>query len=246
MSGYGVSIDATTGEVLISDEGGICQIRWTASGLLAAAILPLQAGVGERPSAGLISEAISALMPGDRDPSFADMDVFQAEVKEWAYKNFGAPSKLRDEIVGDMLEQIESFLAEAALDQSGANVSIPAGDAFALMQTAKAFRDAPLDAPSYRPLIGMVEELGELAHAHLKGEQGVRLTPEEVHEKKIDALGDVLVYMADYMNREGLSFYQAIERAWGEVRTRDWKENPLTAGALSKKQQVPAIEGATT
>ena len=33
--------------------------------------------------------------------------------------------------------------------------------------------------PTYWPLLGAAEEIGELAHAHLKGEQCIRGTPEK-------------------------------------------------------------------
>jgi len=38
--------------------------------------------------------------------------------------------------------------------------------------------------------MGLVEEVGELAHAHLKNEQGIRGTPEEHVQAKVDAIGE--------------------------------------------------------
>jgi NTP pyrophosphatase (non-canonical NTP hydrolase) len=82
------------------------------------------------------------------------------------------------------------------------------------------------DQPSYRPLLGIVEEVGELCHAHLKGEQGIRHTPEEILSLKKDALGDILIYVMDYCSREGLSLDECLFEAWKEVARRDWrKEN---------------------
>lgn len=80
------------------------------------------------------------------------------------------------------------------------------------------------DQPSYRPLLGIVEEVGELSHAHLKGEQGIRHTPEEIHALKIDAVGDIIVYLADYCTRERLDLTDCVISAWKIVRKRDWTE----------------------
>lgn len=57
---------------------------------------------------------------------------------------------------------------------------------------------------SYRSLLGVFEEAGELAHAHLKGEQGIRHTSQEIHAMKADAVGDILVYLAHYCHMNDL------------------------------------------
>lgn len=75
---------------------------------------------------------------------------------------------------------------------------------------------------SHRPLLGAVEEIGELCHAHLKGEQRIRHTPDEIRAMRIDAVADVVIYLADYCEREGIDFGQAVERTWAVVKERDW------------------------
>ena len=74
----------------------------------------------------------------------------------------------------------------------------------------------------YRPLLGAVEELGELAHAHLKQEQGIR-TNEDHQANKIDAVADTIIYLADYCSQQGIDLGQAVRVTWSEVRQRDWK-----------------------
>lgn len=61
-------------------------------------------------------------------------------------------------------------------------------------------RNFPNNTPD-NPFKGMVEELGELAHALLKKEQGIRGTPEEHDVAAKDAVGDLLVYTADFCER---------------------------------------------
>lgn len=81
------------------------------------------------------------------------------------------------------------------------------------------------NATPYQPLLGLVEEVGELAHAHLKAEQGIRGTAEEHHAAKIDAVGDAIVYLADYCWRNNISMQDAIETTWHTVQQRDWQKH---------------------
>lgn len=81
---------------------------------------------------------------------------------------------------------------------------------------------------SYRPLLGVAEEVGELCHAHLKDEQGIRTT-EDHSEKKVDAVADIMIYLAHYCHLEGINLEQAISETWEIVKKRDWKKDPATA-----------------
>ena len=75
----------------------------------------------------------------------------------------------------------------------------------------------------YQPLLGVAEEVGELAHAHLKAEQGIRNT---TSEDKEDAIGDIIIYLADYCNRNGLDIQHSLEIAWETASKRDWVKFP--------------------
>lgn len=60
--------------------------------------------------------------------------------------------------------------------------------------------------PTY-PLGGAGEEMGELMHSVLKRLQGIRLDDDDVGvEAEIDAVGDIGVYLLDYLYREGIEF----------------------------------------
>jgi NTP pyrophosphatase (non-canonical NTP hydrolase) len=78
--------------------------------------------------------------------------------------------------------------------------------------------------PSWQPLLGIVEEIGELAHAHLKEEQKIR-TNENHDANAKDAVGDVFIYLMGYCISRGWSLEECIERAWDEVKKRDWNTN---------------------
>ena len=78
----------------------------------------------------------------------------------------------------------------------------------------------------YKPLLGLTEELGELSHAHLKMEQKIRGHINEHIEAKRDAVGDIMVYLADYCSRNGLNLGECVYGAWSEVQKRDWVKFP--------------------
>jgi len=89
----------------------------------------------------------------------------------------------------------------------------------------------PKVGTGYRSLLGAMEELGELAHAHLKEEQRIR--PMDYDAAKRDAIGDILIYLAHYCCDQGFDLQAILDETWNEVRKRDWnknKENGVTNG----------------
>jgi hypothetical protein len=56
----------------------------------------------------------------------------------------------------------------------------------------------------YDTFEGVVEELGELAHARLKGRQGIRGTPEEHRAAEVDACCDMAIYLMDMLHRSAV------------------------------------------
>jgi NTP pyrophosphatase (non-canonical NTP hydrolase) len=87
------------------------------------------------------------------------------------------------------------------------------------------------DKATHQPLLGAMEELGELCHAHLKQEQGIRGTAAEHEAAARDAIGDIVVYLADYVGCRGWDFQAIMEEVWGQVRQRDWRRNSLDGSA---------------
>jgi NTP pyrophosphatase (non-canonical NTP hydrolase) len=80
----------------------------------------------------------------------------------------------------------------------------------------------------HEPLLGLMEEVGELAHAHLKHEQGIRGLADQdlAYTKKKDAVGDIVIYLASYCTANHIDLEQAVGLAWHEVKNRDWIEHP--------------------
>ncbi len=78
--------------------------------------------------------------------------------------------------------------------------------------------------PAWHPLLGVCEEAGELCHAHLKGEQGIRegMDKQKIEAMKADAVGDIVVFLMHYCAQEGLDFQKCVANVWAEVKKRDW------------------------
>jgi NTP pyrophosphatase (non-canonical NTP hydrolase) len=89
----------------------------------------------------------------------------------------------------------------------------------------KNFSSTPGGRRSWQPLLGVFEEIGELAHAFLKRTQGIRGTPAEHNAAIRDAIGDLVIYLLDFAAMEGIDVEKAIEETWAQVSKRDWQKN---------------------
>src|SRR5204862_215279 len=78
--------------------------------------------------------------------------------------------------------------------------------------------------PAYHPLMGIAEEVGELNHHFLKREQNIR-TNEDHDEGIEDAIADLMIYLMDFCNCEGIDLNITLNKTWEKVKKRDWKSN---------------------
>lgn len=92
---------------------------------------------------------------------------------------------------------------------------------------------------SWEPLLGLVEEVGELSHAHLKLWQGIRGDEAQHYKEKEDAVGDIFIYLISYCCANDISLRNCIEDAWREVQGRDWKTHP----EMGKEPEEPTASG---
>lgn len=76
------------------------------------------------------------------------------------------------------------------------------------------------------PFTGMVEELGELAHARLKLKQGIRGDVQTHIEEEIDAIGDFMIYLMHYCNLRNFDIEEIVKNTWEKVSERDWIKYP--------------------
>lgn len=82
------------------------------------------------------------------------------------------------------------------------------------------------EQPAYHSLLGAGEELGELFHAHLKYEQGIRGGGAKYAKDAQDSIGDAIIFLAGYCNSQGFDLEDIVKETWAEVKKRDWKANP--------------------
>ena len=85
-------------------------------------------------------------------------------------------------------------------------------------------------AKPHQPLLGIQEEAGELAHSHLKMEQGIRVN-EDHQAAKADAIGDLLIFAAHYCELNGLEMEECLAETWAKVQQRDWMQHKETGEA---------------
>jgi NTP pyrophosphatase (non-canonical NTP hydrolase) len=84
----------------------------------------------------------------------------------------------------------------------------------------------PGQTPS-QSLLGMTEELGEIAHSVLKYQQGIRGANAVSLKADIkDGIGDFCMFAMQLCNHYGISFAECLETAWHEIKTRDWVQFP--------------------
>jgi NTP pyrophosphatase (non-canonical NTP hydrolase) len=63
-----------------------------------------------------------------------------------------------------------------------------------------AWRNFKEKATGLNPHLGVIEELGELAKAVLKKDQGIRGTPDKHDADAVDAIGDIMIYLLNLLN----------------------------------------------
>lgn len=97
------------------------------------------------------------------------------------------------------------------------------------------------DATAEEQFIGVVEEVGELAHAILKLKQGIRGTEQQLIEEEHDAIGDIAIYLINYCERRGYDFEKILAVTWEQVQSRDWKADPIAGGDRGKKSAAEDI-----
>lgn len=116
------------------------------------------------------------------------------------------------------LDQIQEEIRAWARSQFGDNVSLD--------DTSPSF-GSPLG--SLPALMGIAEELGELFHAVAYRHQGRGYSnPQEHRAAKMDAVGDLMIYLLDYCSREKFDLLQVVRDTWEKVckrRQATWLED---------------------
>lgn len=72
--------------------------------------------------------------------------------------------------------------------------------------------------------LGVVEEVGELAHSILKSQQGIRGNEHEAEAR--DAVGDIMIFLMNFCSANDWDLEDILEETWAEVNDRDWIKYP--------------------
>jgi|ERR1035437_5371297 NTP pyrophosphatase (non-canonical NTP hydrolase) len=94
------------------------------------------------------------------------------------------------------------------------------------------FGNVPNSQIPYRisSFLGMVEEVGEIAHSLLKLTQGIRGSQEKHVADIEDGIADLLVFTLDFCSRNNMDAESLLERVWAKVKLRDWTKDKLKGG----------------
>lgn len=92
---------------------------------------------------------------------------------------------------------------------------------------ARNFPDHTID----QQFMGMAEEMGEMAHALLKHEQGIReIDDEAVVDLVADAWADWVIFSMGILDKLGIDANDALITTWVRVKHRDWVGDPHRGG----------------
>jgi NTP pyrophosphatase (non-canonical NTP hydrolase) len=93
-------------------------------------------------------------------------------------------------------------------------------------------RNFPDTQSAVLSFIGMVEEMGEIAHALLKHQQGIRGLSEAVtvNDKIVDGHCDLIIFSFGLANAIGYSLEPELKATWHKVKARDWVKDPERGG----------------
>lgn len=165
------------------------------------------------------------------------MKDLQARHKDWCEKNFGGKkpkvSSHPVDITTDVIRLVGEMAHHALKARQGIrgnskdheNSFDSAIDTLSEKTSDAALEGFEWDIDSYgddcwthldEPLLGVQEELGELLGCALQD-----------IEARIDAVGDIVLYLMDYCNKSGIDFEDAVRVTAEKVHARDWVSNPV-------------------
>lgn len=157
------------------------------------------------------------------------LDVIQAEQKEWSERNFGKQPAHRPllGIIEELCEFEESGNREEMLDAIG-DISIYMIDYCVKRDWSmqSIWESSKFIKISYGSTYALVRWL---AHSQLKGEQNIR-GGSEVHDAKLRSMLEHVVFkVSNTCQALDMSFVDVVQAVWDKVKQRNWVANPNTA-----------------
>lgn len=176
----------------------------------------------------------------------------QAEVADWANRNFGSDPDHRLHPLLGVIEEIGELAASMPISSTPLEMMSPeaacsehllqaqallSGVAHAVLKSAQGIRGySTSDLVRFQFLCSEVvfyltDALDSYGIPHTYG----ATDPAEQQADREDALGDVLIYLADFCRRNTIDLDDAVRKTWNQVKQRDWVANAAT-GAVEGGQ----------
>jgi len=181
--------------------------------------------------------------------------TLQAEQAEWALANFGDGRDPSHALMGMMEElgELADAIKGLPYQELGQKESPPREETVENIKDA--LGDFVIYAADYCTLKGwdmsslcsqftyvrkphnvgvrymeLASACGMLSHHHLKSIQGIRGTAEEHDQGGQESMAEALFSAWRLCVLLGFSFKKTVQDVWNDVKKRDWKKDPLTAG----------------
>jgi NTP pyrophosphatase (non-canonical NTP hydrolase) len=154
------------------------------------------------------------------------LEQLQAEVSAWSTRNF--PNNRPHHPLLGIIEEIGEFFASKTREDEEDAIA----DALIYCADYAARNGLMLTEPVDSETHFSDEAIGRLSHYHLKGEQGIRYTPEQITHHKQEALRVVVHHIIAAAEMQDIDWREAVVKTWAKVKQRDWQKNPLNAAAI--------------
>jgi NTP pyrophosphatase (non-canonical NTP hydrolase) len=162
---------------------------------------------------------------------FDDLDeslrVLQLQQRIWVAYNF--PEQLGQVKASDVMNVLmDDAAVGGALKREGGQYDTQ--ELSGARAAALARRDKRIVKTHHHGALGAAEEIGELCHALLKLEQGIRGNGDRAKALRdmADAVADTIIFLSSLCNTFGLDLQETVWGTWRQVRTRDWRRWPDT------------------
>lgn len=201
------------------------------------------------PATGLARPAEGPAGAGDPEPAICDVDVLQRDQAAWADAKFGperktyavggifqvlAMAKSLGRVAHHHLKHEQGIRGDAAHHGRGAAEALGDLDRAASLYAwaRRPCTPTPYEGAGLKPVLGVIEECGELAAAALRRELALRDgSPAEAEAQAAemrDAVADIIIYLCDVCSRNGWRLGGLLLRTAAAVFRRDPAALPPT------------------
>lgn len=167
------------------------------------------------------------------------LSQIQAEVAEWAERNFGEQQSKHNGIILNSMAPLLGMVEEngeryASLTDAEREDAVADTLIYMLDYLAREGVDVD-DLPWGRPSIPVCVSIGQLAHCTLKRHQGIRGfdDPAKYAGVRDQACADIIARFGSKLGGERL--LEILAGTWAKVKQRDWVKNRVNAAEVAEQ-----------